>query len=137
MIDQELEGRLHSAREYIDDCFGQALRLEQIAQQACLSPFHFQRLFRHAYHCTPHQYMTHRRIERAKELLAYTDLSISEICLLVGFQSLGSFSTLFSRQTGLSPVGYRSRFATRTVHPVLYPDPYALIPSCFLLMHGS
>lgn len=137
MIDPELYNRLSTAREFIDDCFGERIDLEAIARQAYLSPFHFQRLFRTTFEMTPHQYMTRRRIERAKELLVYTDLTISEICLIVGFQSLGSFSTLFSRETGLSPKCYRERFGTRFQIDVLYPDLRARIPSCFLRMLGS
>lgn len=137
MIDPEIHRRLRVAREYIDDCFDSALRLEQIADQACFSEFHFQRLFRQMFHQTPHQYMTGRRLERARELLLYTNLPVSEICLLVGFQSLGSFSTLFSRQTGMSPSAYRSRFGTLKHFRVLCPDVQARIPACFLMMYGS
>ena len=137
MIDPDVQRRLKQAREYIDDCFDSALRLEQIAQQACLSEFHFQRLFRQTFERTPHQYMTGRRLERARELLLYTDLSISEICMLIGFQSLGSFSTLFSRQTGMSPSAYRNQFGSRKHFSVLYPDFQPRIPACFLMMYGT
>lgn len=135
-MNPDLQSRLYTAKEFIDDCFNEALRLEQIAEQACLSEFHFQRLFRHTFRLTPHQYLTGRRLARAKELLIYTDLSVSEICWLVGFQSLGSFSTLFSRYTGLSPINYRARFGKRTHFSILQPDFSAKIPSCFLLMFG-
>ena len=132
--DDELLRRLDRAREYIDDCFPEALDLKRIADEAHLSPFHFQRLFRRTYKVTPHQYVTHRRIERSRELLLYTDLAISEICLIVGFHSLGSFSTLFSRATGLSPLQYRNHFGSRSLISVSHPKKQPAIPFCFLAM---
>ena len=134
MVDSEVFDRLSTAREFIDDCFDECLDLATIARRAHLSPFHFQRLFRNVFELTPHQYMTRRRIERAKELLIHTEAEISEICLIVGFQSLGSFSTLFSRLTGFSPSAYRHRFGRGFRINVLYPTPKPRIPSCFLLM---
>ncbi|MCB0712169.1 MAG: helix-turn-helix transcriptional regulator [Ignavibacteriae bacterium] len=132
--DSELLRRLDRAREYIDDCFPESLDLRRIAEEAYLSPFHFQRLFRRTYRMTPHQYVTHRRIERARELLLYTDFAVSEICMIVGFQSLGSFSSLFSRATGLSPLQYRNHFGRRTIVPILHPEKPTLVPFCFVAM---
>ena len=74
------------------------------------------RLFKQAFGRTPHQFLTHRRIERAKHLLARTERPVTEICLDVGFESLGSFSHLFRRETGASPTAYR-RQAPRLTLP--------------------
>ena len=133
--DGEIYRRLRLAREFIDDCFDQALDLEQISRQAFFSPYHFLRLFREAFQKTPHQYLTERRLEKAKELLAASDLSVTEICLIVGFQSLGSFSSLFHKNVGRSPSLYRQQMYPRFHIAVLYPE--IAIPACFLLMFGS
>src|SRR5262245_59172107 len=130
--DEETFKRLCLAREFIDDCFDQSLDLNQISRQAFFSPYHFLRLFRQTFRKTPHQYLTERRLEKAKELLAGSDLSVTEICFAVGFQSLGSFSSLFHKQIGHSPSGYREQMYPRFHVSVLYPE--IPIPACFLLM---
>src|SRR5262249_50959330 len=86
------------------------------------------RSFRHIYKQTPHQYLVGQRIAKAKELLRNSDLSITEICMEVGFESLGSFSTLFSKVVGISPSAYRV-----SCNPNLPP---AYIPFCVCLLHG-
>lgn len=133
-LDSEIYRRLHLAREYMDDCFHLPLQLEQIAQQAFFSPYHFLRLFQRAFARTPHQYLTERRIEKAKQLLKAGELSVTEVCFEVGFQSLGSFSSLFHKQVGQSPSLYRAQHTWRISFPSLYPA--TPIPSCFLLMFG-
>jgi AraC-like DNA-binding protein len=85
----------------------QPLTLSQIAEVAWLSTHHFLRLFKRTFHETPHQYLIRKRIERAKYLLAHTDLSVTDVCLEVGFESLGSFSWLFRRRVGASPETFR------------------------------
>ncbi len=105
----ELYRRLYRARDFIDSNLGEPLHLTQIAGVAFLSPHYFLRLFKQALATTPHQCVTGRRIERAQELLATTDRPVGEICLDVGFESLGSFSTLFRRRLGVSPMAYRQR----------------------------
>jgi AraC family transcriptional regulator len=74
---------------------------------AGLSPNHLLRMFKQAFGQTPHQYLTARRLERARHLLAHTDQPVTEICLSVGFASLGAFSWLFHRRVGVSPAEYR------------------------------
>lgn len=133
--DPEIQRRLQSAREYMDDCYRLPLQLEHVAQQAFLSPYHFLRLFHGAFHCTPHQYLTARRIAAAKQLLKASELSVTEVCFEVGFQSLGSFSTLFHKQVGESPSLYRARRTFRISVPALFPG--APIPACFLVMFAS
>jgi AraC-like DNA-binding protein len=104
--------------------------LNELAQAAHLSRYHFLRAFRSAFHMTPHEYLTRKRIERAKELLAESDLPVTEICFEVGFESLGSFSTLFHRIVGWSPSIYRARAWQMRQNPLKF------IPNCYVIMHG-
>ncbi len=122
--------RLCRARELIDACFDQPIDLDEIAERAYFSRYHFLRSFRRAFDITPHQYLTRRRIERAKELLSSSDLPVTEICLQVGFQSLGSFSSLFQRHVGHSPNRYRAKL----VQSLGIPSPVVQspIPARFL-----
>ena len=101
--------RLGRAREFIDHCYDHPLSLDQISEKACFSRYHFLRLFRQTYNKTPHQYLIERRIAKAKELLGSDELRVTDVCFEVGFQSLGSFSTLFRRCVGHAPVTYRER----------------------------
>jgi AraC-like DNA-binding protein len=120
--------RLRRARAFIDTSYHLPLDLGQIADQAFCSRYHVIRLFREAFAQTPHQYLTQRRIERAKVLLASSDLTITAICFAVGFQSVGSFSALFRRHVGFSPGAYRDRERRRAK--------CAYVPGCFLTMFG-
>jgi AraC-like DNA-binding protein len=113
-------------REYIDRHYARPLTIERLAALAGLSSFHFIRAFRAATGLTPHQYLRNRRIDRAKELLVTTPMPVTEVCDAVGFQSLGSFSSLFRRLTGETPAGYR---AQRRRAPV--------IPGCFIRMYRA
>jgi AraC family transcriptional regulator len=103
----ELYRRLHRARDYVESCFDQPLSVAAIARVACLSPYHFQRMFRQAFGKTPMQFLQARRLRAARRLLATTDRPITSICFDVGFESLGSFSWLFRREFGLSPRDFR------------------------------
>lgn len=103
----ELYRRLDRARDFLDANLGAKIDQTQAATVACLSLHHFIRLFKHAFRETPHQYLTRKRLERARVLLSTTDLTITQICAEVGFGSLGSFSWLFRRKTGSSPEAYR------------------------------
>ncbi|MEP7293168.1 MAG: AraC family transcriptional regulator [Chloroflexota bacterium] len=116
--------RMVIARSFIERHYDAPITLENISSEAGFSPYHFIRLFRAAYRKTPHQYLVQQRIEKAKELLRSSDMPINEICYTVGFESLGSFSTLFRRIAGLSPSAYR-KWSTR--QPA---DKPASIPLC-------
>ena len=104
---EELYRRLHRAKEFIAASFEQSLTLDELARVACLSPSHFLRTFQQAFQQTPHQFLTAKRLERAQRLLLHTELPVTEICFAVGFESLGSFSTLFRRHLGRSPEQFR------------------------------
>jgi AraC-like DNA-binding protein len=114
----------------MDERYDQPLDLRRISGEACLSRYHFIRAFRRTFLQTPHQYLVQRRIEQAKHLLATTDLTVTEVCLAVGFQSLGSFSSLFRRSVGLSPRQYRSQETER------WQAARRRIPACYLIMAG-
>ena len=132
-VDEDLYRRLWRARSLIDSCFDRPLNLDAISSEACFSRYHFIRLFKRVFNKTPHQYLTEKRIERAKELLASSRLSVTDVCFEVGFQSLGSFSTLFHKRVGASPIIYRTTLSelsrTRQKH--------AWVPFCFEVMYGA
>lgn len=106
---EELYRRLSRAKDYINACFDRPLTLKEIASVACLSPNHLLRSFRQAFRLTPHQFLTVRRLEHARRMLADTRQPVTDICFSVGFESLGSFSRMFRRHTGLSPSEYRRK----------------------------
>ena len=117
---------LRRARDLIDRAYAEPLDLEAMAGEAGYSRFHFARAFTAAYGETPRAYLTRRRIERAKNLLRSANLSITEICFLVGFASLGSFSARFRALVGRSPSEYRDDTVARAGIPP--------IPGCVVLM---
>lgn len=135
LVEEETFARLYRSREFLAECFDQPLRLSDAARHACLSPFHYHRMFVRAFGETPHDFLTRRRIDRAKQLLARDECPVTEVCLAVGFESLGSFSTLFRSAVGRSPSQYRH--SLRRVFPVPRLAPYRFIPACFLQAFGS
>jgi len=104
---KELYRQLQIGRDFIHDNLQESVSLETVAQAAALSPYHFLRSFKQLYGQTPHAYLTAQRLKRAKQLLAQTDMPVTDICFEVGFQSLGSFSALFQRHDGRSPSQFR------------------------------
>lgn len=100
---EELLRRVSRGRDFMLSSLSERVSLAEAARAACLSPYHFLRAFRDAFGVTPHQYLTRQRLERAHLLLARGDLSVTDVCLESGFQSLGSFSSLFRRHYGVSP----------------------------------
>jgi AraC-like DNA-binding protein len=99
---------LRRARDVIDRDYAQPLNVPEMARVACCSPSHFSRRYREAFGETPWQHLSTRRVERARTLLRETEMSVTEICLTVGFTSLGSFSTRFRELCGTSPTAYRA-----------------------------
>lgn len=116
------------ARRLLDRNYDTSITIEDLSREVALSPYYLIRVFRHVYKQTPHQYLMEQRIARAKELLRNSDLSITEICMAVGYESLGSFSTLFRKVAGLSPSAYRTNS-----QPTSNPD---YIPLCVCFLHG-
>ncbi|MGW7467885.1 helix-turn-helix transcriptional regulator [Streptomyces xantholiticus] len=109
----------------MDRDWAEPLDLEAIAAHAGYSRYHFVRAFRAVYGQTPGQYLSRRRVERAQEMLRTANLSVTEICTLVGFSSLATFSARFKKQTGLSPSEYRAEHVGRGA---------ALIPGCYAML---
>jgi len=93
----------------MDREYSRPLDVATLARTALMSPAQFSRRFREAYSETPHSYLMTRRIERAKALLRRGDLTVTEVCMAVGWTSLGSFSTRFTQLVGLTPSNYRDR----------------------------
>ena len=103
----ELFRRLRRAVDLIEGSLDQPLSLDEVARAACLSPYHFHRLFTETHGETPHHFARRRRLERARERLERSEDSVTDICLDCGFESVTSFSTLFRRRFGLPPARYR------------------------------
>jgi AraC family transcriptional regulator len=110
----ELYRRLCWGRDYLDTCFNQPVTVAQAAAVACLSRYRFLRLFGQAFGETPHRYLTNRRLREARRLLSKSDISVTQVCLSVGFESLGSFSTLFKNRVGSSPGEWRRANSARS-----------------------
>jgi AraC-like DNA-binding protein len=120
-----LARHLLRARDLVDSRYAEPLDLEALARAAHVSPRHFSRSFRRTFGETPYQYLLTRRIERARHLLRTTDLRVAEVCLMVGFTSVGSFTTTFRRQTGVSPTTFRQAYGG--------PSAADRIPLCFVM----
>ncbi len=135
LVDDEIFARLYRSREFLAGSLEQRVRLIDAAGEACLSPFHYHRMFVRAFGETPHDFLTRVRIDRAKQMLARDEHPITEICFAVGYESLGTFSSRFRAMTGRSPSEYRQ--GLRRIFPVPDLRPYRFIPACYLLSFGS
>jgi AraC-like DNA-binding protein len=125
--------RIVQAKLFIDNNFAQDIDLENIADEAYFSKFHFIRLFKKAYGTTPHQYLTQVRIEKAMQLLTAGN-QVSEVCYAVGFESLSSFTGLFKRITGATPSAFleeQQRLKTQ-----ILAAPLRFIPGCYAHKNG-
>jgi len=123
----ELLSHLRRARDYADRHYREEIDLDVLAKVANLSKFHFARCFEATYGESPIRYLTRRRIERAQDLLRSVNLTVTEVCMFVGFSSLGSFSARFTQLVGETPTAYRNRWAAKG-------GPH--IPGCYLFMRG-
>lgn len=106
----DLYKRISRAKEYIDANFTEPLTLEGISGEACISRYHFLRLFKEVFSETPYQYISRLRIRKAVALLTSGDMPVTHICTEIGFDSLSSFSWLFKQKLGLSPDAFRNAF---------------------------
>lgn len=106
----ELYKRVCRAKEMMDSDFVNPLTLEMISKEACLSQYHFLRVFKNIFKETPHQYLTKKRIEKAMNLLRRSTMTITEICFEIGFESVSSFSWLFKKKFGVSPDTFRTEY---------------------------
>lgn len=117
---------IRRVRDHLDRHYAEPIELRTLARLAGMSRFHLVRTFRVAYGDTPISYLSRRRIERAQDLLRYANLTVTEVCMSVGFSSLSSFSSRFAELVGESPSAYQRRWAAGAPH----------IPGCHLFMHG-
>jgi AraC-like DNA-binding protein len=132
MLHHELLRRLCLARDWLREDAEPRPSVTQVARRAGIAPHHFIRLFRAVFGETPHQYRSLAQIERAKHLLILTDQTVTEVCMAVGFSSLGSFSTLFARRVGVSPSVFQRQHRAPAGQPRQLPP--ELIPGCVSLM---
>lgn len=129
-LPEDIYQRIVAAKLFMDEHYHEAIDLGEISGQAFLSRFHFHRLFTRIYRSTPHRYLTRRRMDKARDLLAQEGLSVSEICTSVGFESIGSFSTLFKKETGIGPQHYRNLRIVQQQQAKAQPRTF--IPHCFI-----
>jgi len=120
---EESNRRLLRARDAMDRGYAEPLDVPALARIACVSEAHFIRTFRATFGETPHRYLQRRRVERSMFLLRESDRSVTDICLDVGFTSLGTFSRTFREIVGRSPLAYRRGSA-----PV-----EGAVPTCFTM----
>jgi AraC-like DNA-binding protein len=116
------------AKDLADARYAEPLGVDDMATAAGLSRAHFSREFKHAFGVSPHAYLLTRRLERAASLLRVTDHTVTEVCMDVGLQSLGSFTTSFKRMYGKTPTEYRAAFppaVTRARVPFCVFNAYA------------
>ncbi|HRW37218.1 MAG: helix-turn-helix transcriptional regulator [Acidimicrobiales bacterium] len=116
------------ARDLADRSYAERLTVADLAREAGLSPAHFSRAFREAFGEPPHRYVLTRRLERSAALLRDTDRPVTEIALAVGWTSLGSFTTSFTRMFGATPTEYR-----RSSPPALR---HLRLPTCMVRAYG-
>jgi AraC-like DNA-binding protein len=126
--------RLSRARNLLREERGAPVTIDDAAREAALSPYHFIRRFKAVFGDTPHQVLIDSRLERARHLLAMDSQSVTEICAMVGFSSLGTFSQLFANRVGVPPSAYRRSARALIQVPEILPRP--LYPGCFSLMCG-
>jgi transcriptional regulator GlxA family with amidase domain len=116
------------ARDLADARYVEPLEVADLARAAGLSPAHFSRQFRRAFGESPHGYLLTRRLERAAAMLRTTDRSVADICIAVGLQSIGSFTSSFRRHFGKTPTGYRAAFPPAAA--------WARVPACVMRVYG-
>jgi AraC-like DNA-binding protein len=112
-VDAAELAHLRRARDLLDREYARPLDVPAMAREALMSPSLFARRFREAYGETPYGYLQARRAERAMALLRRGDMSVTDVCMAVGFSSLGSFSSAFTRLVGEPPSAYRARDHSR------------------------
>ena len=127
---EKLHDPLARVLTLIDERLSDKLDIDALCSEAHFSRYHFIRTFRRRLRETPHQYLTRKRIDRARVLLATSGMSITDICFEVGFESLGSFSSLFHRAVGWPPSVYRARSLEQQRNPKKF------IPACCWTMFG-
>ena len=125
--------RIVQAKLFIDKFYSEKIDLDNISDEASFSKFHFIRLFKSIYGKTPHQYLTTVRIEKAQQFFQLNK-SVTEVCFLVGFDSVSTFSGLFTKLVKRTPSQYISYCQERKSQ--IQTTPLAFVPGCYAYMHG-
>jgi AraC-like DNA-binding protein len=129
----DLYTRIVKAKIYIDENYSSPLDLQKLSDEACFSKFHFLRLFKKTYNKTPYQYLSEKRIQKAKEQLVLSSATVTEVCEAVGFESKTSFSLKFKEYTGETPAVFRLR--EMQTRQMIKDHPDRFIPACFSDMY--
>jgi len=103
-------------RKFINEHYDQKVNLDLLSEEHSISKYHMLRLFKRYFGQTPRQYLIDKRLEKSKELLQ-TTISVTETCFTVGFESVGSFSSLFKNKTGKTPSQYQKEQLSRNSIP--------------------
>ena len=135
MITNDAFTRLCRAREMLREVHDRPLAIDEVAREAAMSPFHFIRQFNALFGATPHQFRISAQLDRARHLLALSNHSVTDVCMEVGFSSLGSFSDLFARRVGVRPSEYRRHLRRMVVVPGGVQQ--QLFPGCLALMGAA
>ncbi|HSH66796.1 MAG TPA: AraC family transcriptional regulator [Bacteroidia bacterium] len=125
--------RIVKAKLFIDTHFADKINLDNIADQAHFSKFHFIRLFKSIYGKTPNNYLIKIRIDKAKTLLS-NGYSVLETSLIIGFESPTSFTGLFKKIVGTTPSTFQSE--QKTKRKTIQTNPFLYVPNCFAETHG-
>ena len=102
------KSRLAAVADYVGDNLARDLTLSELAGVACMSPYHFSRLFKRSTGLSPHQYVIHQRVRRARELLSRTELSVTEVSMAVGFAHQSHLAQHTRRLLGVPPTSLRN-----------------------------
>lgn len=116
------------AKDAIDTGYSGTVHVAELARIAGLSRAHFSREFRRAFGESPQSYLLTRRLERAASLLCSTDRTVSDVCMMVGLQSVGSFTSSFGRAFGMTPTAYRAAQPAAVLR--------ARVPACVVRAHA-
>lgn len=98
---------IRRVQEYVEAQLDQPLGIDDLAAVAALSPFHFSRVFKEATGCSPHQYVIQRRVERVRQLLPTSPLTLAQLARSVGFASQSHMTAHFRRLVGVTPAQFR------------------------------
>lgn len=125
--------RIVKAKMFIDEHFAEDIDVDNIADEASFSKFHFIRTFKSIYGITPRQYLISKRMDKAQEMLK-AGSSVTETCFQVGFQSLTTFSGLFKKSVGKKPLQFQKD--EQALKKAMNDRPFHFVPACFVHQNG-
>ena len=116
-------------RDYLSEFYSNKFSLSEVANYSCMSQYHFSRVFTKTFGETPNKFVTRLRVKKAKNLLITKNFSVSKICEIVGYSSVSSFSSRFSKEVGMSPSQYRHKLRSLSNESRAFP--IQAIPMCY------